>query len=122
MISKKLTKKERKKVYKEALKHYKNSKIMNYGSNNLAIGMCIVIQMATTEIVNIYHPYKDIEKYFPEFYAFKPKTVWKKDTDYWFTRNINYGGYDKRLSILNALVDGKTPEQWKKEWKASGKR
>jgi len=61
-------------------------------------------------------------KNFPEFYAFKPKRTWRKDPRFWFTRNISRGGYDKRVSILTALVDGKTPEQWKKEWKAAGNR
>jgi len=121
MYSKTLTKKQRKKVYKDALKYYREN-AKNKFINNRVYGMCRSIyhvasfldQYDTRSYVN--------ENNFPEFFSFKPKSTWKKDPDYWFSYYDNEGGYDKRVSILAALAAGKTPEQWKKEWEETGKK
>jgi len=115
------TKEQRNEIYKETLKHFKEngkSKIFP----GLIYGMCSSIYQVINKTY-YEHMFSDINaKNFPEFFEFKPKRTWEKNSRFWFTRYVNYGGYDKRVSILTALVEGKTPEEWEKEWKASGRK
>jgi len=117
MYPKKITKKKRIKLYKIAHKHFKkNEKIEN--SINKIPGMCLSIYYAIRVLNNKGYEWIDINKEnLPEFYAFKPKTKWKKDKIYWFSYYKNQKAYEIRESILAALAAEKTPEQWKKEWK-----
>jgi len=114
------TKEQRNEIYKYALKYFINNKFIIY--DDLTTGMCFPMYLAIEHFFNIDFLYKDLKKNLPEFFAFKPKTTWKKNKAYWFSPNINYKGYDKRVSILTALAKGQSAEEWKKEWKAAGNR
>jgi len=117
---KEFTKKEKKKIYKFALKHFIS---INKNRSRLVFGMCNSINIA----LSIMHKNDYIwvgvsKKYLPEFYTFKPKKTWKEDQLYWFTRNVSEGGYDIRVSILTALSKGQSVEQWEKEWKTKNNK
>jgi len=122
------TKKQRLKLYGIALKHYKNLKENKNPENfdwlGRVAGMCLSIEEANNRMMAQGYACRNWQNpdILPEYWAFKPKTLWRQDSRYWFTRYKKRGGYKKRVSILQALVDGKTPEQWKAEWKAAGHR
>ena len=63
-------------------------------------GMCTYIQSANAF-------YNIRRSNYPEFFTYKPKTGWKSDTAYWFTRNVKRGGLAKRLAIMERLSHGK---------------
>jgi len=117
------TKEQRKTIYKKALIHYKNNK-KTYKYTDRVQGMCYSMYIAMNKINDYkYYGWFIINKInLPEFFAFKPKTTWKGNPDYWFTINKKYKAYEKRLSILAALAAEKTPEQWKKEWKTNSNK
>jgi len=113
MYPKEFTKKEKKKIYKFALKHFIRT---NKNKSKLVCGMCHSINIAISIMrKNNYIWVGDYEKYLPEFYTFKPKETWKKNPVYWFTLYTSRGAYDKRINILTALSKGQSVEEWEKE-------
>jgi len=115
------TKKQRKEIYRIALDHFKKGK-----ENDMyfCYGMCRSVSYAINTIKTKRCYRGGMNKYcLPEFYAFKPKkSTCKSNPLYWFSRINEDNGYEIRESILTAIVEGKTPEQWKKEWESSSKR
>jgi len=115
------TKEQRMKLYKKALIDYRKNyedPVPGFGYwSKKVYGMCESIAEASEQMHREGYARRPINKqYLPEYWAFQPKTCWRQDSSYWFTRYRKNGGYHKRLSLLTALVAGKTPEQWKKEW------
>ena len=121
------TKEQRQKIYEMARIHF-----MKYNAvdpteysywSRMTRGMCYSIDRAVCSLRNknkwAWRPSK--KEYLPEYFAFQPKTLWREDSDYWFTRYYKRGGYYKRLSLLTALVAGKSVDQWKKEWEVEKK-
>lgn len=116
----------RRKIYAEArdwfVKHNNPNRISsNQWWNVMCGGMCDAIGNVANRNDRRQRSSKSAED-FPEYYTFKPEQTWAENRGYWFTRYYKRGGYEKRVSILTALAEGKTYEQWYAEWKAAGKR
>jgi len=122
------TKKQRMKIYKKALAHFvrtnkpEPSQMVGTAWRNRTEGMCVSLEHAVSQLQYGWYGYQKRSMHretFPEYYAFKPKTTWKADSNYWYTRYFQRGGYSKRVAILTAIVNGQTVEQFKKERDAS---
>jgi len=122
MENKYFTKEQRIEIYENALNDFKkNAKGVLYRGR--IYGMCSSLYSAVRNFNYGEYVWVDINaKNFPEFYAFKPKTTWRVNSSYWFTYYAESGAYEIRESILTALAAGKTPKQWKKEWKAKNNK
>jgi len=115
----------RRRIYAEARDWYKQhndpSKLLKDNKQReVTLGMCQAIKYVKDR--NNRKKRRLDRKTFPEFFSFKPHKTWRKNISYWFTRYYTRGGYEKRVSILTALAEGKTCEQWYVEWKAAGNR
>jgi hypothetical protein len=108
---------ERLEIYSKAYKLYYNNHV-NTATSGLrksvggrrCLGMCQAMNAAIVENSRCRLARKSYvilsRENFPEYFSYKPKTGWKKDTRFWWTPLIKNGGADKRMYVLNRLAMG----------------
>lgn len=101
-----LDKATRIKIYKKARKIYKREGLKggNLGRNSCK-GMCFALDQARRDVLRktaIDHLLE--RRQFPEYFSYKPKTGWARDSRFWWSVKTANGA--KRLAILDRLCDG----------------
>ena len=123
-----LSREERIEVYKEAAARYSaiyqgslanvRTRLAKLGHKSRSIdltcsGMCNYISNAACvrygeNAPSIYG--ENAKRDWPEYYSFKPKKTWKRNSDFWWTTRISRGGHLKRIEVLTQLAEGKSKE------------